>query len=455
MLLSDVFQRFIEDSPVSVMAQATLENALPPAAVDTLFEEVAELQYTRDLLFSDVVNLMATVVCRIRPSINAAFKKNAQALGVTRKAVYDKINRVELGVSAALVRHTAAAVEPIIAAMNGRRDPWLDGYRVRIVDGSHLPGTEHRIGPLRTTRAGALPGQAIVVFEPETALVADVVLCEDGHAQERSLTAAILALVASGDLWIGDRNFCTTKFLFGIHGRGGAFVLRQHASTLTWETVGERIAKGRCATGAVFGQAVQLTDDSGETLLVRRITVESDQPTRDGDRELHILTDLPEEVADAMMVADLYRNRWTIETAFQELEAALHGEIDTLGYPKAALFAFCIALVAFNVLSTIKAAVRAVHGAKVADEELSGRDVAEEVAATRHGMMIAIPKDHWTVFHDLSPRQMGQFLKECARGIRLAEYRKQPRGPKKPRPPRQSGARIKHVATAKLLKDRK
>jgi hypothetical protein len=455
MLLSAIFQRFVEDSPVTVMAQALLENALPPSAVDALFEEVAHLQYTRDLLFSDVVNLMATVVCRIRPSINAAYKKNAPALGVTRKAVYDKINRIEPGISAALVRHAATALEPVITTMGGRREPWLDGYRVRIVDGSHLPGTEHRIKPLRTTRAGALPGQAIVVFEPQTALVADVVLCEDGHAQERSLTEAIRERVAPGDLWIGDRNFCTTRLLFGIRGRGGSFVMRQHASTLNWEAVGGRVAQGRCATGAVFEQVVRLTDDDGQTLLVRRITVELDQPTRDGDRVIHLLTDLPAEVADASVVADLYRKRWTVETAFQELEAALHGEIDTLGYPKAALFAFSVALVSYNVLSTIKAAVRAVHGAKVADEELSCWDVAEEVATTHHGMMIAIPKDHWTVFHGLSPERLGQLLKEWAGAIRLAEYRKQPRGPKKPRPPRQSGAKIKHVATAKLLKHRK
>lgn len=140
MILGDVFQRFVEDSPVTVMARALMENALPPSTVDALFESTAELQYTRDLLFSDVVTLMGTVVCRIRPSINAAYKKNAQALGVTKKAVYDKINRVELGISAALVRHTATALEPVITAMDGRREPWLNGYRVKIVDGSHLPG---------------------------------------------------------------------------------------------------------------------------------------------------------------------------------------------------------------------------------------------------------------------------------------------------------------------------
>jgi IS4 transposase len=454
MILSEVFERFVQESPVSVMAQALLENALPPRTVDALFEEVAERQYTRNLLFSDVVNLMGTVVCRIRPSINAAYKKNAETLGVTRKAVYDKIDRVELGVSGALVRQTATALSAVIAAMNGRCEPWLPGYRTRIVDGSHLPGTEHRIKPLRTTRAGALPGQALVVFEPESGLVVDVVLCADGHAQERSMTDAMLALVAPRDLWIADRNFCTTSILFGIAARGGAFVIRQHGTTLTWEAVGERVDHGRCDTGRLLEQQVRLTNDQGEALEVRRITLELDRTTRDGDAVIHILTNLPETVADAATVAGLYRKRWTVETAFGELEACLHGEINTLGYPKAALFAFCIALVSYNVLSTIKAAVRSVHGVAAA-EAVSGSDLAEEVAGTHRGMRIAIPEDEWTVFHDLSPKQMGHLLQDLARTIRLNEYRKQPRGPKKPRPERQSGAKIKHVATAKLLKNQK
>jgi hypothetical protein len=455
MIMSDVFQRFVEDSPISVMAQALMENALPPSGVDSLFEQHAQLQYTRDLLFSDVVNLMSLVVCRVRPSINAAFNKLADTLTVTRKAVYDKIDRVETSTSAALVRHTGMAFTGVIDALGGRKAPWLTGYRTRILDGSHLPGTEHRIGPLRTTRAGALPGQSLVIFEPESMLVLDVILCEDGHAQERSMTEEILALVGSKDLWIADRNFCTTSLLFGIAARGGGFVIRQHGSTLTWEPVGDRVSCGHCETGAVFEQKLKLTNGAGEVLFVRRVTVELDSPTRDGDRSIHILTNLPVAEADAISVARLYRGRWTLETAFQELEAALNGEINTLGYPKAALFAFSVALVAYNVLSTVKAALRSVHGEEITDQQVSGFYLADEVAGTHRGMMIAIPKDEWVVFHGMSPQEITPILKDLARAVRLSEFRKQPRGPKKPRPKRQSGAKIKHVATAKLLSRRK
>ena len=131
MIHSEVFQRFVEDSPVCVMTQALLENTLSPTTVDSLFERHAEWQYTRNLLFSDIVNLMSLVVCGIRPSINSAFKKLAPVLGVTKKAVYDKIDRVETTTSAALVRHSGSALGTIIDELGRRDDPWLPGYQVK------------------------------------------------------------------------------------------------------------------------------------------------------------------------------------------------------------------------------------------------------------------------------------------------------------------------------------
>jgi IS4 transposase len=455
MILSDIFQRFVQDSPLTVMTQAILENALPPATIDQLFEDYADSQYTRKLLFSDVVDLMSLVVCSIRPSINAAYKKLEPTLGVTRKAVYEKINHVETTTSAALVRHTGTVLAPVIDELGARVAPLLDGYRTRVLDGNHLAGTEHRLKELRTTGSAPLPGQSLVVLDPELRLVVDVVPCEDGHAQERSLTDEILALVQPRDLWIADRNFATTQLLYGIAGREAFFIIRQHARNLHWELVGKQRDCGRIETGQVFEQTIRTTNDAGEVLFLRRVTLVLDTPTRDGDAEIHVLTNLPRKDVTARVIAELYRKRWTIETAFQELEKALQSEINTLGYPKAALFAFCVALVAYNIMSTVKAALRSVHGAAVIDNEFSTYDLAEEVAATHRGMMIAIPEDEWVVFQGMSPRDLSLLLKQFAAAVRLSEYRKQPRGPKKPQPKRTSGAKARHVSTAKLLMRRK
>ncbi|HMB06911.1 MAG TPA: transposase [Isosphaeraceae bacterium] len=454
MILGDVFERFAQDSPLSVMAQGVLENALSPQAVDQLFEDVAERQYTRKLLFSSVVDLMGLVVCRIRPAICAAYQARSEVIEASLRAVYDKLDRTEPGLSAALVHTTAARLAPVIDAMKGGRPELLPGYHVKILDGNHLAGTEHRIKELRTTRAGALPGQALVVLDPRLMLATDVILCEDGHAQERSLLDQVLEIVRAKDLWIEDRNFCTTNFLFGIAGRGAFFVVRQHASTLHWEFVGKRRACGRIDTGKVFQQTIRATNDAGAILILRRVTVVLDRPTRDGEREIHLLTNVPAKDARAKVIADLYRKRWTIETAFAELEATLDGEINTLGYPKAALFAFCVALVSYNVLSTVKAALRSVHGDEVVERDISGYYVAEDVTMTHRGMMIAIPEDEWVVFQGMAPAELAGVLVKLAAAVRLPAYQKHTRGPKKPKPKKKSGAKIKHVATAKVLATR-
>src|SRR3954468_19424443 len=454
MVLDDIFERFAAQSPVTVMARAALEHALDPSAIDALFEEVAERQYTRTLLFSTVVDLMGTVVCNVRPAIHAAFQANAESIGVSLRAVYDKIDRTEPGLSAELVRHTARTLGPVITAMGGGRPAWLPGYPVKILDGNHLAGTEHRLKELRSVGAGALPGHALVVLDQQAMLVTDVFPCEDGHAQERSLLDQVLETIGSGEVWVADRNFCTTGFLFGIARRGGHFVIRQHRATLHIELVGERRACGRTDTGTVFEQEARLSDEGGESMRVRRITVVLDVPTRDGETEIHILTDLPADAADALTIAELYRKRWTVESAFGELATCLNGEVNTLGYPKAALFAFCVALMSYNVLGVVKAALRSVHGAEAA-EAVSGYYLADEIAGTHRGMMIAIPEDEWTVFAGLTASALGEILKGLAARVRLSTLRKHRRGPKRPQPKRASGAKVTHVSTARLLAERK
>jgi len=108
---------------------------------------------------------------------------------------------------------------------------------------------------------------------------------------------------------------------------------------------------------------------------------------------LHLLTNLPASVS-ALKVADLYRRRWTIETLFLEVTTTLTCEIDTLCYPKAALFRFCLALVAANAVAVVKAALRAAHAEEKADE-LSGYYLALEVKQVHQGMMIAVPPICW------------------------------------------------------------
>jgi IS4 transposase len=449
-MLGTVFERFVENSPISVMVRGTLERVFGAEALNRWYERTAQKQYTRDLLFSTVYDLMSQVVFRIKPSLNAAYRDRAADVGTSIVSVYNKLNGLETHTAAELVRYSARELTPLIEQVGGERQPWLQGYRVKIIDGNCIEATEHRIKALRQIDAGALPGKSLVVYEPAQGLVTNVFPCEDGHAQERSMFGDVLQTVEAGDRWIEDRNFCTREVLGEIDNRGAGFIVRQHEG-LPYEILSSLRDAGRIETGRVAEQRVRVHDAQGNWHKFRRLRIKLDEATRDGNGLLYILTNLPRLKASTKRVARLYRKRWTLETAFQHLEAYFHSEVNTLGYPKAALFGFCLALVAYNVLAVVLAALRGVHGESIVDEELSLYYVANEIAATYKGMMIAIPGPEWLAFRRMSVSEMAATLLDLARRVRLRVFRKSPRGPKKPRPKCESSTKKGHVSTAKLL----
>ena len=450
-----ILQRFMEKSPVTVMVRSTLERVLSPAAIDSIFAKAAVRQVESELLFSSVVELLALVVWRQRDSINQAYLQAKEDFEVSVRSVYNKLNGTETQVCRALVRETAAPLAEIVAALGPTRQPQLPGYRTRIIDGNHLTSTDHRLKVLRTTKSGPLPGQALAVLDPDRMLIVDLFPCEDGEAQERRIFPEVIPSAQAGDLWIADRNFCTTGFLFGLARQGACFVIRQHASTLSWEKETKPRKVGRCETGVIYEQILHL-QEGDQTLVVRRITIRLDQPTRSGEGEIYLLTNLPEEHANAYRVAELYLQRWTIENAFQEIEQALRSEINTLGYPGAALLGFAIAVLTYNVLSVTKWAIQREHHESIQREQLSGYYLASAVSADYGGMMIALPEEEWTDrYATLSPQQFAAHLRTCARHVRPDMFRKNVRGPQRPRPKRSSGAINHHVSTARLIAEQK
>jgi hypothetical protein len=273
----------------------------------------------------------------------------------------------------------------------------------------------------------------------------------------------VLPRVTAGELWIADRNFCSTRFVFGVTARQGHFLIRQHPSTLRWEEAGAWTDLGRIATGVVAEQSFRLTDidargrvrcdehGQARTMTIRRIRLVLDQPTEDGETEIFLLSDVPAERADGRLLATAYRQRWRLENVFQTLVEALRCEIDTLAYPKAALFGFCTALVAYNAVATVRAALRAAHGREAVEGKVSTYHLAGEVARTYEGMMIALPPREWAPFRTISVEEFAAFLQSAAELAWLAKYPLSHRGPKKPRPKRGSTRKKPHVATARLL----
>ena len=156
-------------------------------------------------------------------------------------------------------------------------------------------------------------------------------------------------------------------------------------------------------------------------------------------------------VVELMLLADAYPKRWQIETAFQEIEALLSGEINTLGYPEAALFSLSCAYVAYNILQCIRLTLEASHPECAADKEISLYYVADDVAHTWRGLDAILSDGDWEYFRDLSPKELATALRVLAMLVPLRKYTKRRSNPRPPTTQRSATKRKNHASTAKLL----
>ena len=450
MFRDELLERVAKNAPVTVMARALLENVLRPEVLDDIFQKNAKKQRQRSVLFSFLVELMLLVACKIRPSIHAAFKAWHEELPFIVDALYDKVSGVEIPVSEALLSETAEKMIEILREITPPEPELFPGYRLRIVDGNKIAATDRRLKVLREQEAAPLPGFALVVFEPAWNLITHTILCRDGHAQERSLFPRLVALAQPGDLWLEDRNFCCWNFLDGIISRGAHVLLRQHAGSIRWIATSELEHRGTTETGEVWEQPGYVEDvNSLRQLELRRIELRLNMPTRDNETVLGLLTNLPADEISATQIADAYAKRWRIETAFQEIESLLSGEINTLGYPEAALFSLTCAYVAFNLLQCIRRTLEASH--PECSEEISLYYLADDVAHTWRGLDAVLSDADWEFFQTMSPKELAIALRVLAMWVSYRKYTKRPSKPRPPSTPRRSTKCKNHASTAKLL----
>jgi hypothetical protein len=447
LVLPAILNPFIEGAPAAVMTRIALDWILDGTPLDELFEEVAEGQYTRELTLTHFVQVMLDVASGYRPSPRAAFLRRELALVASLSAFYRKLNRMEPAIPEAVVRRTATRARQLIAASGGLLPEPIEGYAARILDGNILTGTEHRITPLRTTASAGLPGRSLAVYEPASGLILDLILEEDAHCQERALVDRVE--VRPGQLWVMDRNFCVRSLVFRIARHAAFFLVRWHRLTLPFKPAGRLRASGRCATGEVFEQPIDVADDQGGVHRLRRIVLRLDEPTRDGETEIVLVTNLPAAVT-ALLCCEAYRGRWRIEGHYQALTDLLHCEVPGLGYPRAALFAFSMSAVAGNALAVLKGNLRVAHGPEVA-AEVSDFALVDEVAEVYPGMMLAVPPARWPDLSRSRATTVSKLLNGLAERVPVHRMFRSRRGPKKPRPRRSSGKRIHHVSNKKLL----
>ena len=437
-----VLERFEQHSPAGVMARKVLEQALPVDWIDDVFDTHRRHQYARELLFSTIVESMTLVALGLRPSLHAAARQS-ENLPVSLTALYNKVNRTEPDLLEALVPGSAGRLAPVMASLG--QGAILPGWTVRVLDGNHFPGTEKRIAPLRRHRGAALPAQALVVYDPDSGLALDMVAGEDAHQSERTLAGRLIGSAGPGQVWIADRHFCTKALLDGWAQTGACFIVREHINHPRLAQRGAWQNGGRVETGTVREQAITL---EGHTTPWRCIELALDVPTESGDTTIRLWSNLPPDV-DARQIAHAYRQRWSVEGMFGRLESVLHSEIASLGQPRAALLAFAVSILAYNVLALI---ARCIERAHEPAPEVSFFHLVVQIRSGYEGMMIALPPQHWTPPDDTSCGLAHQLL-QLARRIRPKSIAVSKRAPKAKKPKGYvDGATARaHVATARIM----
>lgn len=446
-----VLDRFIQKNPLAVMTRCIV-GTLMGNELDEVFDRNRSRQYHDTIKFSTVAMSMAEIVLGTVENRNQAYQKYKEELQTSLVAYYGKLNRTELSVSEAVVRYSAEQAGALFKQLNFQ--PWqvLPGYRCFSLDGNHLQKTQKRLKETRGLCAAPLPGTVVARFDHQSGLFDQAYLLEDAHAQESTVLDRAVEDLSQHDLVIADRHFCIVRFLLKIAARYGCFVIRQHGR-LKGKLLGKRKRAGKIDSGVVYEQALEI-GDGDDTVVVRRITVELDKPTRDGDMEIHILSNVPTADASACKLAQIYRERWEIENAFHVLTMTLNCEMKSNCHPRCALFQFCMAMLAYNCRQVLLVALYAEHEQEDV-EAMSQYQVSRDIVSPMEGMLTAINEQEWAGLTPQHPRGIATFLRRVSRHVDVRSYRKSVRGPKKPPPPRKRCKAGTHVSTHRLLEERK
>ncbi|WP_182871486.1 transposase, partial [Rhodopirellula sp. JC639] len=456
-MIAKLIQQMAHKAPAATLFRGLLERTLSDESLDEIFNDYREHQLQSKILFSHLVNMLAPVITRASKSVNAAHQ--AAEHGYSRQALYDKLKGVESPVASALLRVSTEKLTKIRKATKTTHRDVIKGFHTFVIDGKTYNATEHRLIESRSDARAPLPGRAIALLDMRHEMFVDVECDVNAYRCERKIAERLLQRqLLPGALYIADRNFSDGNLLECFFAKQSFFIIRQHGACPSWrEIAGEkRFSAGKDSDGQkVYEQRIEVQLPDGSWKMVRRITVKLSTPARDGDKELHLLTNLPTRVR-AGRISTAYRRRWTIENCFGHLSRALNAEIRALCYPQAAGLCFSLALLLFNVMSCVRMLLLK-HGQYSKRYEISDVSyyyIADEISRSQFVMDELVASRQWKVFASMSLAEFTRFLRSTAAHASLARYRKHVRGPTKPKPKRRfTGSR--HVSTQKILEARK
>ena len=318
-------------------------------------------------------------------------------LPVSLASLYDKVNHTEPGILRALVQGSAQRLAPLMARLAARA-PALPGYALRVLDGNHLPGSDKRLAVLRGHRGAALPGQSIVVYDPDSGLVTDLIAGEDAHQSERTLALPVLQGARPGQVWIADRHFCTRTLLEGWEAAEACFIVREHAHHPRLASRGDWRDCGLHRHRPVHEQEIALEDGAS---IWRCVELRLDAPTEDGETTIRLWTNLPVSLSALHRWLRCIAGAGALKACSSAWRACCTARSPASAIPAPPCSALRCRCWPTTVLALISRCVEQAHQPPLAPSskpppEVSMFHLALSIKRGYEGMLIAVPPEHWT-----------------------------------------------------------
>lgn len=365
------------------LADATLHvlgSVADPAFLADLFGRHRGRSYERAITFPDLVRLLVDGLVLHGQSAHRTFQQARAdgALPASVKAAYDKVARLPVALSAALLTEAtdrlrplfpAAAAEPVPASLAAFAPVAFDGKKIKYV--------ARRLKPVRSVRGQVVGGKVLVAEDVRTGLAVALEADPDGEASDLALVPGLLAraraVVAGTRLWVADALFGDLAHLGRLAADGDHFVVRYNAK------VKFHPDPGRPARAGVNRRGQSYTEEwgwlggpaDGRRRHVRRVTV-----ARPGEDDVAVVTDLVDGAAyPAADILDLYLRRWGMERLFQKVTEVFHLRTLVSARENGTVFQAALCLLLYNLTVLVRAYVAVGAGRKtdgVSSEKLFG-----------------------------------------------------------------------------------
>ncbi|RAS38966.1 antitoxin Phd_YefM of type II toxin-antitoxin system [Paraburkholderia bryophila] len=421
-------ERFVEHSPMAVMARLVMQWALHAESLDDLpgkGDADNDGEPLRELLLSMTAQAITRIATRLnrsgdaRPDVSNVSEESVARL----TALHDRMSRVRAQWGRSLVRDSASLLQPVAHPRMEKRLLSTGDLRVRVLDGGSMPagmrclpgpaGCVHVIGPAATPLTAGEGPCVLPVYDPERALIVDLLPYEPGLVHERAFAAQLVESVRPGELWILDGHFNPAAILAGWPCDGSLFVVLEHGCTPAFRALGEPREAGWLDGAPVREQSVGRPAECGAAPVFRRIEWQRIELGSGMPQLVAILTNVPATTLDAQQIVQLATGSWR-DTLPLPLDAVCADAAFGVVAPRSAPLASGIAALAYNVFSAMIGVVENTLDLDERDSERLPLHMANGIQAAYGGMMIALPPDNWRRYDRLPDAALRDIARHLA-----------------------------------------